>query len=89
MDVTLERLQQMREIDIYEVGKEQLIDMDKIQIDKKQTVKNRIKGYLKQTGNPFFVKSGKYILKFEYSDCDKDISDCMIEYISKATQIHD
>ena len=84
---TLEELRQMRDMDIMEADREQLVDISRIQTDKNQTADTRIRNYLEQVHNPFLVKSGEYVLQFKYADCDKDIGDCMMEYVSKMTKI--
>ena len=74
--MTIEELQRMKQADI-----------DSIEIDRSKSVPARIRSYLEQVKNPFLVKSGEYILKFSYADCDKDMDDRMVEYVSRMSKI--
>ncbi len=84
---TIEELQQMKETDIREIDISQLKDISEIQIDKKQSPDSRIRKYLEQVHNPYFIRSGEYVLKFKYSDNGRSIDDCLAEYVSKLTKI--
>jgi len=77
----------MKEADIMQADRNQLADISNIEIDKSKSVESRIRTYLEQVGNPFLVKAGEYILKFTYADCDKDLDDRMVEYVSKMSKI--
>lgn len=85
--MTIEELQRMKQEDIMQADREQLTDIDSIEIDKSRSVENRIKAYLEQVKNPFLVKAGEYILKFSYADCDKDMDDRMVEYVTRMSKI--
>ncbi len=85
--ITIEELQRMKEADIMQADREQLSDIGSIEIDKSKSVESRIKSYLEQVGNPFLVKVGEYILKFTYADCDGDLDDRMVEYVSRMSKI--
>lgn len=85
--ITIEELQRMKEADIMQADRNQLVDINDIEIDKSKSVESRIRTYLEQAGNPFLVKAGEYILKFTYADCDKDMDDRMVEYVSKMSKI--
>ena len=85
--ITIEELQRMREADIMQADRDQLVDIDSVEIDKNRSVESRIRAYLEQVGNPFLVKAGEYILKFTDGDCDKDLDDRMVEYVSKMSKI--
>ena len=85
--ITIEELQRMKDADIMQADRDQLVDINSIEIDKSKSVESRIRTYLEQAGNPFLVKAGEYILKFSYADCDKDMDDRMVEYVSKMSKI--
>jgi len=80
---TAEELQRMKEADIRLADKAQIKDIGEIQIDEKQPAESRMNSYLEQVQNPFLVKSGEYLLKFQYANTDKTFNDCMLEYVSK------
>ena len=85
--ITIEELQRMKDADIMQADRDQLVEINRIEIDKSKSVESRIRTYLEQAGNPFLVKAGEYILKFTYADCDKDMDDRMVEYVSKMSKI--
>ena len=85
--ITIEELQRMKDADIMQADRDQLVDINSIEIDKSKSVESRIRTYLEQAGNPFLVKAGEYILKSAYADCDKDMDDRMVEYVSKMSKI--
>ena len=85
--ITIEELQRMKDADIMQADRDQLVDINSIEIDKSKSVESRIRTYLEQAGNPFLVKAGEYILKFTYADCDKDMDDRMVEYVSRMSKI--
>lgn len=85
--MTMEELQYMKTMDIMDADREQLADINDIEIDRTKPVESRIRSYLEQVRNPFLVKAGEYILKFTYADCDKDMDDRMVEYVSRMSKI--
>jgi len=80
---TAEELQNMKAVDIRQADRSALKDISEIQINQNEPVESRMKSYLEQVQNPFLVKSGEYILKFQYADSDKKLEDCMMEYVTK------
>lgn len=85
--ITMEELQQMKQTDIMQVRREQLTEINSIEIDRSKPVENRIRSYLEQVRNPFLVRAGDYILKFGYEDCDRDMNDRMVEYAVRMSKI--
>lgn len=85
--MTIEELQDMKQADIMQADREQLTDIETIEIDRSKSVETRIRAYLDQVKNPFLVRAGDYILKFSYADCDKDMDDRMVEYVSRMSKI--
>lgn len=85
---TIEELQEMKSADIRQIDRGELVDISQIKIDRNQSTECRIKSYLEQTCNPFFLRSGEYVLQFQYSDKDRDMNDCMVGYLSKMAKIH-
>ncbi len=88
MGMTMAELQKMRDADIMEADRAQLADISDLKIDREEPVESRIRSYLEQTGNPFLVKSGEYILKFSYGEKEKDMNDRMAEYVERIARIH-
>lgn len=84
----IEELQEMQSADIRQIDRDRLADISQIEIDRNQSTECRVRSYLEQTRNPFFVRSGEYVLQFQYSDKDRDINHCMMEYLSNMAKIH-
>ncbi len=85
--LTEQELQAMQEMDIFEIDRNQLVDIDEIRIDESAPVEQRIQSFLSQAGNPYFVKSGEYVLKFQYAKDGKTVDECMVDYASKLAKI--
>lgn len=79
-------LQEMQQVDIKKVNPEELVDISEIEIDTKQSVQKRVKGYVEQVHNPYLVRVGEYVVKIGYSDCEETLNDRMKQYISKIAE---
>lgn len=79
-------LQEMQQVDIKKVNSEELVDISEIEIDTKQSVQKRVKGYVEQVHNPYLVRLGEYVVKIGYSDCEETLNDRMKQYISKIAE---
>lgn len=85
---TIEQLQQMRDMNIMELDRAQLVSAENIVIDTEKSVINRMKYFIEQTGNPFAQNVGKYILQIGFmEETDDLIDDRMILLAQKKTQI--
>ena len=87
MNSITEKLQELKAADIKEANLENLVDIDEIKIDMKQSVSGRVKNYAETVHNPFLVRAGDYIVKIGYSDCKETINDRMEQYITKMAEI--
>lgn len=76
----------MQQVDIKKVNPEELVDISEIEIDTKQSVQKRVKGYVEQVHNPYLVRVGEYVVKIGYSDCEETLNDRMKQYISKIAE---
>ena len=85
---TVEELQEMKAADIRKIDREGLANISQIEIDRNWSMERRLRSYLEQTRNPYFIKNGDYVLQFQYSDEDRDMNDCMVEYLSRMAKIH-
>lgn len=79
-------MQEMQKVDIKKVNPEELVDISEIEIDTKQPVQKRVKGYVEQVHNPYLVRVGEYVVKMGYSDCEETLNDRMKQYISKVAE---
>ena len=73
-------LESMRNIDIKDFDRDTIPDIKDIRIDTEQPELERILDYINQAKNPYFVRSGKILVKIEYSKTETTIEDCMEGY---------
>lgn len=79
-------MREMQQADIKNVNADELVDISEIEIDTKQSVQRRVKGYVEQVHNPYLVRVGDYIVKVGYSDCKETLNDRLKQYISKIAE---
>lgn len=79
-------MREMQQVDIKNVNADELVDISEIEIDTKQSVQRRVKGYVEQVHNPYLVQVGEYIVKVGYSDCKETLNDRLKQYISKIAE---
>lgn len=72
---TIEELQRMRNMNIMELDREELTNIEDIVIDTEASVENRIKSFMEQTKNPFAFNVGEYILQVGYMEDTEDTID--------------
>lgn len=85
---TIEELQQMRDMNIMELDRGQLVSAADIVIDTEKSVENRIRFFIEQTGNPYAQNVGEYILQIGFMEGTEDlIDDRMLLLARRKTQI--
>lgn len=87
MHLSKEELDRMEQTDIREAVLDNLVDISKIEIDRKKSVSARVEDYVQKVGNPFLVRVGEYAVKIGYSDCEETLNDRMKQYIRKIAEI--
>lgn len=88
MDFSIEELKRMQDMDIMELDRKELADIRDIVIDTTKSVSSRIRSFLEQTGNPFAMNVGEYILQIGFMEGAEDsIDDRMILLTKRKTQI--
>ncbi|MCI9478848.1 MAG: hypothetical protein HFI21_07600 [Lachnospiraceae bacterium] len=88
MDFSIEELKRMQDMDIMELDRKELADIQDIVIDTTKSVSSRIRSFLEQTGNPFAMNVGEYILQIGFMEGAEDsIDDRMILLTKRKTQI--
>ena len=66
MDFSIEELKRMQDMDVMELDRKELADIQDIVIDTTKSVSSRIRSFLEQTGNPFAMNVGEYILQIGF-----------------------
>lgn len=85
---SIEELNRMRNIDIMELDRGELTNIEDIMIDTEKCVESRLKSFMEQTKNPFAMNVGEYILQVGFMEGTDDlIDDRMILLTKRKTQI--
>lgn len=76
-----ETLKKMRDIDINTIDPATVVDAKDIVIDMNLPVQERLEEYVRQVGNPYFIKVGKVIVKMNHVDTTTTVNDCFERYM--------
>ena len=88
MDLSIEELKRMQEINIMDLKREELANLEDIVIPTEKCMESRIKSFIEQTKNPFAQNVGEYILQVGFMDGTDDlIDDRMLLLAKRKTQI--
>lgn len=88
MNLSIEELKRMQNMDIMELKREELANAEDIAIDTTKSVESRIRSFMDQTGNPFAMNVGEYILQIGFMEGAEDsIDDRIILLTKRKTQI--
>ena len=85
---TIEQLQQMQTMNIMELERDKLANAEDIVIDTGKSMESRVRSFMEQTGNPFALNVGEYILQVGFAEGPEDlIDDRMILLARRRAQI--
>ena len=79
--LTQDALDAMRNVDIRKVDRESLRDIRDVQVNTNLPKRERVLDFIRQIGNPYCFRHGKYVVKVCFSDTDATLEDRMIAYI--------
>ena len=86
--MSIEELKRMQEINIMDLKREELTNVEDIMIPTEKCMESRIKSFIEQTKNPFAQNVGEYILQVGFMDGTDDlIDDRMLLLAKRKTQI--
>lgn len=74
-------LDELASVDIRTVDPESLVDIRDITIDPKLTKEEKTTEFIRQIGNPFCFRHGKYVVKVSYTDTDVTLEERILSYI--------
>ena len=74
-------LEAMRTVDVNKVDPETLHDIRDVQIKTELPKQERMLDFLRQIGNPYCYRHGKYIVKISFSETDVTLEDRLLSYI--------
>lgn len=78
----MDTLEQMRSIDPRTVDRDSLRDIESVNINTALPKKERIADFIRQIGNPYCYKHGKYIVKVSFADTGVTLEDRLAGYIA-------
>jgi len=71
----------MKNIDITTIDPDTVVDADEINVDINLPVPERMANYAHQSGNPYFIKVGKVIVKMGHTSTTVSANDCFERYM--------
>ena len=78
---TLEELSEMAQMDIREVDRSQLVDIDSVKINADLPVEERIKDYIRQVRNPYCYLSHGVVVKIGFKG-KRTLEECLKSCVS-------
>ena len=78
---TREQIEAMQNVDIRTVDPDTLRDIRDVEVNTALPKKERILDFIRQIGNPYCYRHGKYVVKVGFTDTDVTLEDRMLAYI--------
>ena len=78
---TREQIEAMQNVDIRNVDPDTLRDIRNVEVNTALPKKERILDFIRQIGNPYCYRHGKYVVKVSFIDTDVTLEDRMLAYI--------
>ena len=75
-------LEEMRDVDVRTVQREDLVDIRDVQVNTALPAKERALDFIRQIGNPYCYKHGKYVVKVDFSDTETSLMQRLAGYIA-------
>lgn len=78
---TREQISAMQNVDIRTVDPDTLRDIRDVEVNTALPKKERILDFIRQIGNPYCYRHGKYVVKISFIDTDVTLEERMLAYI--------
>lgn len=78
---TREQIEAMQSVDFRSVDPSTLRDIRDVTVNTSLPKRERILDFIRQIGNPYCYRHGKYVVKISFSDTDVTLEDRMLAYI--------
>ncbi len=78
---TLEQLKAMQAVDVRTVDPATLRDIRDVKVNTGLPKQERILDFMRQIGNPYCYRHGKYVVKVSFIDTDVTLEDRLLSYI--------
>ncbi len=78
---TREQIEAMQNVDIRSVDPDTLRDIRDVKVNTDLPKRERILDFIRQIGNPYCYRHGKYVVKDSFTDTDVTLEDRMLSYL--------
>ncbi|WP_300447358.1 DUF6870 family protein [uncultured Oscillibacter sp.] len=78
---TREQIEAMQDVDVRTVDPSDLRDIRDVKVNTDLPKRERILDFIRQIGNPYCYRHGKYVVKVSFTDTDVTLEDRMLSYI--------
>ena len=78
---TKEELEAMKNVDIRTVDIDTLRDIRDVKVNTDLPKEERILDFIRQIGNPYCYRHGKYVVKISFTDTDVTLEQRMLAYL--------
>ena len=78
---TREQIEAMQNVDIRTVDPDTLRDIRDVKVNTDLPKQERILDFIRQIGNPYCYRHGKYVVKVSFTDTDVTLEDRMLSYL--------
>jgi len=79
--LTLEKINAMQNVDIRAVNLEDLRDIRDVKVNQDLPKRERILDFIRQIGNPYCYRHGKYVVKVSYTQTDITLEERLLAYL--------
>lgn len=79
--LTEDRIKSMQDVDVRMVDPDTLRDIRDVKVNVELPKQERMLDFIKQIGNPYCYRHGKYVVKVSYTDTDVTLQDRLLSYI--------
>lgn len=79
--LTMEELKAMQEVDVRTVDPATLRDIRDVHVNTDLPKPKRILDFIRQIGNPYCYRHGKYVVKVSFTDTDVTLEQRLLSYI--------
>ena len=78
---SMDQIEAMQNVDIRTVDPTGLRDIREVKVNTDLPKRERILDFIRQIGNPYCYRHGKYVVKVSFTDTDVTLEDRMLSYI--------
>ena len=76
-----EAIQAMKQMDMQSIDRDELVDIRDVKVNTALPKQERALDFIRQIGNPYCYKHGKYVVKVGFSDTEVSLEERLAGYI--------